>query len=689
MPRIDYLFTSFIGGVLSPSILQSRVDLEKYFDGVEVAENFIIRPLGGAIRRPGTRHVGAAKHDDRTARTIPFQFSIANHHILEFGHQYIRFFQDHAQLFDGGLPLEIASPFTEAMLPAIRYTQSADVLYLAHPLVAPQKLERLSATNWLLSELPHIDGPYLDENTTDITVEIGSNNASKGDIETLTASEPLWAASDVGRQFRFLTNTDWLWFTIVAFTSDTEVDARAEVDFSGITREKDTWRLGAWSDTTGWPATVGFGENRLWWGSTSKQPQTTWASRTNLFEDYQPSDRDTGIVADNDAITRSLDTNRVNTLRWINGGAQGVVIGGEGAEFVISAGVSNDVITPINAVDRPHTTRGSHATAVPARVDHTLLFVETGGEFINQLQFSFERDAFTVVPLTLLVDHLAEHRFAQLATQERPFRIVWALTEDGKLYGLTFEPDQKVVAWHTHTLGGAYDGGDPVIVSIASIFNGSDDELWLVVRRTINGATVHHIEVLMPTFRELDVQSDAYFLDDGLTYGSSGPFFIPHGIPTDIFIGADHLEGETIQIVADGAALEDVTVSGGGFTISKVAGTVHAGYHAPSELITASAELPITRGVSIGSTKRPTKAHLVLRRTNTLSILRGDGIYEDIPFRGVDDTFNNAIPLFSGVKPVMMDVGFDTEAKVSLRCQQPLPCTILAMRIDLELHDAR
>lgn len=679
MPRTEYLFSSFVGGELSPSLLQARVDLEKYFDGLEVCENFIVRPLGGVIRRPGTRYVATVKDPTRSVRLVPFQFSVSNHHVLEFGHLYIRFYQDGAQIQDGGGPLEIVSPYSETQLSDLRITQSADILFIAHPLHAPRQLQRLAATNWQIIEQPHEDGPYLAENITDNEVTLSTGTATVGATITLTADTALFASTDIGRQFRFLTGTDWFWFTITAFTSDTVVDARVEVELpGGLVLNKATWRLGAWSDTTGYPATVGIAESRIWWGATTEEPQTVWSSSTNNFDDYTPTELD-GTVIDTNAITRTLDTDSVNTIRWITGTANGIVVGGDGTEFVVNAGIAGDVVTPANALERPHTTRGSHASANTIKLDHTVLFVEQGGEALNRLEFSFERDGMTVVPLSLLVDHIAEHRFVQQAKQLRPFRVIWLRTTDNKLYGLTYEPEQRVIAWHTHVLGGVFDGGDPVVESITSIYNGTDDELWLAVKRTVNSATVRYIERMTPTFRELDDQEDAMYLDASSTYDS---------VPATAMTGFDQLEGETVQVIADGAVHADATVSGGAFTLATAASVVHAGFHAPSDFTPVSAELPISSGVSIGNVKRVTDAFINVRRTTGLSIRLSDGTYEPLPMRGVDDAFDTAVPLFSGLLQATPDTGYDREAKIALRCETALPCTVLSLRLNMELNDA-
>lgn len=685
MPDLSYQFSSLVAGVLSPSITAGRVDLDRYFDGLEDCENFIVRSVTGVTRRPGTQHIASTKDPAQTARLIPFQFSITNNHMLELGDRYIRFYQDGAQLLSGGLPLEIASPYTLAMLDAIRYTQSADILYLAHTQVFPQQLQRLSALVWQVIDAPIDDGPFQDENTdTTYTLTLTGSVATVGGTGTgtFTVGRNTLVAADVGRLIRArLTGgaAEWATVRITAVTAENIFTYITTVAATGSSSANLTsWRLGAFSVTSGYPGTVGIVESRLWYGATTAQPQTVWSSRTNKFDSFSPSNVD-GTVPDDASIVRPLDSDRVNTLRWIDGNANGVLVSGDGAEFLIAPGITGDVLTPANAVDRIQTVRGAHATARQLKQDHLILFIEQGGEFLSLFQFDFERNGFTAKPLATLVDHLAEHRFVQLAMQERPYRVVWVVTADGKLYGFTLNTDQRILAWHTHVLGGAFAGGDPVVESIAQLFNGVDDELWLIVKRTINGATVRHVERLTPTFRELDDQEDALYLDASITYD---------GAPATSFSQAGHLEGETVQIIADGEVRDDVTITGGAFTLTAAASVVHAGFHRYSELTPVSAELPVNKGGSLGMTKRIPRTFLNFRRTKGASYKRADGTFEAIPFRSVDDPMDTAVPLFSGVKRVNLNSTFGDFATLTIRCETALPCTILGMRHSLEMNDA-
>jgi hypothetical protein len=168
---IPYAVNSFAGGEWDPQ-LQSSVDLAKYKTACKVMRNFFSHVNGKASNRPGTLMVGATALSTtnqaavQNVRLIPFIFNTAQSYVCEFGNGYIRFIKNGALINSSpGVPYSITSPYTSAMVMQLGYTQSADTIFLAHPSVAPQMLQRISDTNWTLIPYPYIFGPWLLDNT--------------------------------------------------------------------------------------------------------------------------------------------------------------------------------------------------------------------------------------------------------------------------------------------------------------------------------------------------------------------------------------------------------------------------------------------------------------------------------------------------------------------------------------------
>lgn len=105
------------GGVLDP-LVRSRIDLPIYQKGLEVAENFIINPQGGASFRPGTRHVKYTRKN-KIGTFIPFQFSDSQAYLIEVTDQYFRFYKDNGPILEGEKTITGATKANPAVITSV------------------------------------------------------------------------------------------------------------------------------------------------------------------------------------------------------------------------------------------------------------------------------------------------------------------------------------------------------------------------------------------------------------------------------------------------------------------------------------------------------------------------------------------------------------------------------------------
>ena len=197
MALVDSLKGSFASGELSPRML-ARQDVDRYKNGAILIENFKVLPQGGLTRSEGTRYVASAKYPTRLCLLKPFEPSTLDAYVLEVGHQYIRFYKANARVESPpGTPVEVATPYQETQLRAIRTAQSNDVMLLVHPAVAPQRLSRLSDTSWDLRPIQFNPPPtYEAGNTFAVSLNLG---ALSGTGIPVLASGALWLGADVDR----------------------------------------------------------------------------------------------------------------------------------------------------------------------------------------------------------------------------------------------------------------------------------------------------------------------------------------------------------------------------------------------------------------------------------------------------------------------------------------------------------
>lgn len=729
MARVSSIVTSFQAGELSPR-LEGRIDLQKYSAGAQTLQNMVVFPQGGITRRPGTYYAGSSKSGGKV-RLIPFEFSDEQAYVLEFGANYIRFFQDGAPLESGGSPVEVVTAYSVTDIFEINFVQSADVVFLAHKDHKPAKLTRTTATSFTLTDIDFVDGPYLDENITSTTLYA---DADTGSI-TITASAGLFTSADVGRLLRFREvlevtydewaaatsynandfvrynghvykqvtgstqtsgntppvhtsgtetygNVDWEYrhddtgyVEITAFTSATVVTATVKEDDGGISvlphnivgaaNATTKWSLGAFGGDQGQPRAVAFYEERLYFAGTIGKPQSIFGSVTADFENHTPG------TEDDDAVNVTISSDQVNIIKHMIPG-RFLQIMTSSAEFTLSGGTGTTAVTPTNLNVLRETTFGS-GDVRPLRAGASTIMIQKGGEKVKEVTFSLDTDGLVGRDLTVLGEHLARGGVTDMVWQQEPELILWFVRGDGTLIGLSYDPANNTIGWHQHPLGGS-----GVVESITAIPSGTEDQVYLSVKRTIDGSTVRHIVYMKSIYFNQDV-GDAFYVDSGITYD---------GAATTTITGLDHLEGESVQILADGSTHPDKTVSSGSITLDRQASKVHVGLSYNSLVETLRLEAGADDGIAQGKIKR---IHgITARFLDTVGAELGPDVnnLDRLPFRDSSMSMDTAVPLFNGDKEIFFPSGYENDAQVVIRQSQPLPMTIVAIMRRSNTFDA-
>jgi len=520
--KVSTIQNNFNGGEVSP-LLYGRPDIDRYKTGLKTVLNFIPLVQGPLERRPGTKHIVAVKDSTKTTRLVRFEFSTTQAYILEFGNLVCRFIKDRAIIENGGSPVVLVTTYVEADLFSLRFTQSADVLYITHNDYAPRKLTRTSDIAWTITDITFSDGPFLNTNATATTFALsgtsGSITVTASAVTGINAGDG-FQTTDVGRQIRWEDPAgNWTYLTITARASTTSVTATIDGPNASAGTATATWRLGVWSATTGFPAVVTFHQNRLCFGGPTSYPQRLDLSITGDFQNMAPTQAD-GTVVDDGAITDTLSADQVNVIRWVASDEKGLVIGTTGGEWVLRATDAGGLVTPSNVQSTRSSAYGSAAVA-PLRAGRALLFVQRAARKLRELAFSFEDDGFRSPDLTLISEQITRTGIVEMAYQAEPQSVIWCVLTNGTLISLTYDREQKVVGWARHTIAGVSDaaGTTAVVESVAVIPNpgGTADEVYLIVRRRVDGATVRYVSYIKPFWDSLNDQEDAFFVDSGLS----------------------------------------------------------------------------------------------------------------------------------------------------------------------------
>ena len=674
MARVAVELTNFTGGELSPR-LDGRNDIAKYNSGCKTLENMIVYPHGSASRRSGTQFVAEVKDSTKKTRLISFEFSTVQTYILEFGDQYIRFYKDNGVILDGGSPYEISSPYLEAELFDIKFAQSADTMYICHPNHNPRKLTRSGHTNWTLVDDVIINGPFMDHNVE--TTTLTPSHKTVGATSTVTASSTTginsnqgFLSTDVGRLLHIKDGH----LKITSVTSTTVVVGTVIVDL-GITTPITDFALGSFSDTTGYPACVTFFEQRLVFAGTTAQPQTLFFSRSADYENFDDQYHET--VADDDAIVYTIASNQVNAIRFLTA-TRTLIIGTAGGEFAVNGAGVGEAITPTNILINKQSNHGA-ANVDGIAVGNATLFLQRAKRKIRELAYNFDVDGYVAPDLTILAEHVTESGITQMAYQEEPNSIVWCVRTDGQLLGFTYQREQQVTAWHRHIFGGSFGSGNAVVESVEVLpTDNSEYQVWVIVKRTIDGATKRYVEYLHnQDFDETDDTSFNY-LDSQLAYDGSA---------TTTISGLDHLEGEEVSILADGATHPNKTVSSGAITLDRSSTKVKVGLPYVSLLQTMRIDAGSQNGTSQSKTKRIYE--ITARLYESIGIEIGPDLdnMERIPFRSSANLMDSGVNVFTGDKDIEFRGNYETDGFIFVRQNQPLPLTVLSLYPRLVTND--
>lgn len=584
---------------------------------------------------------------------------------------------------------EVASPYQQEDLldadgiPLYQYAQSADVLYIVHGLYNTRSLTRTGNASWTVNSMTFNDGPYLPENTTTTTLTLSGTSGSV----TVTASATLginngqgFLVTDIGRLIRFKDPANnWTWLKITAHTSTTVVTATISGQNASAGTATESWRLGVYSETTGYPKVITFFQDRVLLAGCSAYPDRYDLTRTGGYSDteflFAPTDRD-GTVTDDAAITGTLQSGQVNVIQWAGTDNAGLVIGTAKKEWIVRPSATNEVLTPENAKADPFSSIGS-APIQPVQAESGTIFVQRARRRLHDIIYSFERDTLKPRDLTIASEHITRTGLCEITFQQEPINTLWARRQDGLLIGETYYPDEAVFAAHRHPLGG---NGLVKSISVIPSADATRDELWLIVERTIDGTTRKYIEYMTRYYEDDIAKEDAFHVDCGLTYD---------GAATSTVSGFEHLEGETLKVMVDGRSHPDLEVVDGIITLAndRTGEVITAGLGCPWAFKSQRIEAGSQDGTSQGKTKRITG--FVVRLLNTLGLYYGkdETDFDEYDFNQAA-SYDEDLALFSGdTEFLLWPNGYETEGSVYLSHDGVFPVCLQAIMPVLSTYD--
>lgn len=447
-----------------------------------------------------------------------------------------------------------------------------------------------------------------------------------------------------------------------------------------------TAKPGDWNgaSTSGeWPKKVTQHQQRLCFASSLSYPRKMWLSRTPSEADGpRLLDFTTGTNADNALVFDLVGTGET---QWLASG-RALYLGTTDETRTISGnGGFYEPITPASILNRDHANERSSAIK-PVRLNNSLFFVSLSKTRLHEFSYAFEDDAFNAPDVTKWSEHIAgpgsNGGIVEIAITRDPVPIIWGCRNDGQLIGMTYDRESGVYAWHRHKIGGTFNGNPwGKVESIASVFMGGRDVLWMVVARTINGQTKRYVEYMEPFHDPVDSNdiASARYLDSCISYTEE--------TATGTFSGGTHLEGEEVQVFADGSRLPEQTMPGSGNIVlpnERTANEVLIGLNAPSLATTLPFDPGSVQGTGRAKEKRPLKAYVDLLNSAELKIGGDKDTLNNTTFMTSQTPIGTVPELYTGIKDLPINSSSGKNAIFSFGADGPLPCNVRAFVLQIE-----
>jgi hypothetical protein len=470
--------------------------------------------------------------------------------------------------------------------------------------------------------------------------------------------------SDVDRAVRlFASDGRWRWAKIIARTSTTVVTIQlydhALPDLSPIVR----WRLGTLVPGK-YLESGSLYEERL----AFSRKFSVYASATGDFENFAVGEED------DDAMEFiQAGGGQANDITWIAESDGALLIGTLGGVRALSGSGIDEALTPSSFKNRRSRTSGCSRIR-PVDAGQSFLYVTRSRRSIAELSQT-NTGRFTSDDIGQISEHIPKKGVVELAFQTDPDPLLWFPLDNGELGGYTHQPSQDVRGMHRHRISGSFAGSEWGIVESAIATPGQDgnDDLWLIVKRTIGGVTKRYIEIKTAPFEYGDI-TDAFEVHCGLTYTGAAV-----GTVSEL----SHLNGQIVDALADGKVYKGLTVSAGAVSLpgGATAAKWQVGLPYASNADTLELDVGAKDGSLVGRRKKISAVILSLFETDVscLSIQSMQrGRWEGVRIPSIA-TPTGLTSLFTGNVTVPIDDSYEGMGQIRIRHDGPTPCTIRSL----------
>lgn len=481
----------------------------------------------------------------------------------------------------------------------------------------------------------------------------------------------VFRSGDVGRTL-FINGGQ---IVLTAYTSASLVSGQITAEMTGVVAAAPySWSMEgpAWSATRGYPRTGTVHEQRLLMAGAAREPSTIRASRTGLPLDF------TRGTLDADGYSYDLASKQANPILFLESGR--VLLAHTFSATISLQGQPGRSITPT----APPQVRDEGGYGVrdvrPERAGRQSILVQRSGRKVRSVAYDYQADGFQSVDIAAFSQHITRSGIRATYYQEEPEQVLWLALNDGTLLSCTLDQEQSVIAWARHYLTG-------IVEWVSGIPNGEADQVWVVVRRYVDGATVRTLEWLDPDFAPIypvALDPNAY---PPLTYPTVYGCTLDAAVLVDNVAGQtsfttlSHLEGESVAVVADGSYLGTFTVAGGAITITRASYRTLIGLPFVPSITLLTPEVSTGKGTSHNLARmRASQVAVRFLDSYGCEVEDADGRVQEIPFLATGAMVLDVAPtLFTGVKRIEVNGWDDARSELTLRQPLPFPWHVLSV----------
>jgi|GEM_PF-3718123 len=713
MPKFCINQTNFSQGQFSKHYA-GRFDSKEYLEGAAELTNFIVRPEGGIVRRPGTQLI---QNYDDYSRYVSFQVTAgtAAHIIFEPDGQI--------QIIDpveGGIFLS-STGITGKAVHEFDFAKIRSSLIIVHRNFAPKELKRTFNTTtslWEWSIAPWVfkDGPWDELNLnpaykfkprsagTPVFSLTDDGYTGTGLLEIVNkagnannwigTSGALFDAFVAGRKLRFrqadTSSAEEKW-AVMTINSKTTTDINVTVDSEypilrvGTHHESKNWRLDAWY-ANNYPERVALHQDRLWFFRDG----FSWATMGSNLDTFSPSipslNDDTYQVTDDSGIAiEGINPNTTSTQWAVS--YQALHIGTNGGGQIIQGQQMYSKITPSTvSINTQHALPISSIKPVLGRY---LYFTDSSQQKIFRLEYQYIYNAFLPIEVTKNNRDILFPGLRQMVYVTFPWKMLWCVLEDGTIAVGTMDDKEEDFAWSKIVLANNYKAR-----YIQTVY----EDLDFPAKQTIYLLTEESL-----LLRVGDIVTSKGVGTTRLTNSDSSPYYV-----STTYKPREYL----VDVALDASVGGHYNLSTLPATYCLVDKTTYANYLTKNEVITpandyqvgasfyATAKIkPIDYIQSQTSNKKDLKAitriffNLVdsmdFQFRDEKTIMQGSEFWQDVKFRSVTDNVNLPSLLFTGEKEVHCSSSSTVSPTLMIRQTTNTPLQINSISYEVQINEIK